>query len=83
MIKSQITGGFSGGSFTKSFVNKTINQNNDASMNQTYIDGSVIIHTGNNPPNQNTDMNYTNTEESYNPYYGVNEGNMDTNVNIS
>ena len=69
MIKSQIMGNF-GELFTKSFVSKTKNQNKDVSMNQTFMDNSVIIHTGNNLPKKNTDMNYTNTEKGFNHYYG-------------
>lgn len=65
-------------------MNKTSSyQNNDVSMNQTYLDGSVIIHTGNSLSKKNTDANYGNADEGYNHYYGANENNMQKNVNIS
>lgn len=65
-------------------MNKTSSyQNNDVSMNQTYLDGSVIIHTGNSLSKKNNDANYGNADEGYNHYYGANENNMQKNVNIS
>lgn len=57
----------------------------DVSVNKTYVDGSVIIHTGHKPININTSQLGVLDASGYdiNAYYGVNEKEMSTQLNIS
>ena len=57
----------------------------DVSINKTYVDGSVIIHTGNKPFNINTSQLGVLDASGYdiNAYYGMNEKQMTTQLNIS